>query len=47
MTPRLHVPRAIVITNVCGSRQNVIFKRDASRLAIRITSEHRRNDIFL
>ena len=42
----MHVPRDIVITNVCGSRENMILERDASRLAKHITLGHRRNDFF-
>ena len=43
----MHVPRDIVITNVCGSRENMILERDASRLAKHITLGHRRNDFFI
>ena len=46
MTPRMRVPRDIVITNVCGSRENMIPMCDASRLAKHITLGHRRNDFF-
>ena len=43
----MHVPRDTVITNVCGSRENMILKCDASRLAKHITLGLRRNDVFM
>ena len=42
----MHVPRDIVITNVCGSRENMILARDASRLAKHTTSGLHRGDFF-